>query len=77
MFYQDYLVVNKPVFIIEGAAEWPAMTRWQNPKYLADQTKKTQAMNVEWEYLNERREVTTVETEEEINIFSKTIEIVK
>jgi hypothetical protein len=34
-------------------------------------------MNVEWEYLNERREVTTVETEEEINIFSKTIEIVK
>lgn len=28
MFYQDYLTVNKPVFVMEGASDWPAMTKW-------------------------------------------------
>lgn len=63
MFYQDYLIVNKPLFVVEGATEWPAMRKWGNQKYLADQTKNTQALNLEWEFENQRMEVTTVETE--------------
>lgn len=63
MFYQDYLTVNKPLFVVEGATEWPAMRKWGNQKYLADQTKNTQALNLEWEFENQRMEVTTVETE--------------
>jgi hypothetical protein len=35
MFYQDYLTVNKPLFVVEGASEWPAMRKW-NEKYLAE-----------------------------------------
>ena len=66
MFYQDYLTVNKPLFVVEGATEWPAMRKWSNQKYLADQTKNTQALNLEWEFENQRMEVTTVETEDEI-----------
>ena len=36
MFYQNYLAVNKPVFVQEGCSEWPAMTKWSNHEYLAD-----------------------------------------
>lgn len=36
MFYQSYLALNKPVFVQEGCADWPAMTKWSDQAYLAD-----------------------------------------
>jgi hypothetical protein len=36
MFYQNYLSLNKPVFVVEGCTDWPAMTKWSNQEYLAD-----------------------------------------
>lgn len=76
MFYQDYLSVNKPVFVVEGAADWPALTKWQDQEFMATQIKKTQSLNLEWEHLNERTEVTTVQTEEEVDIFNQKVQLV-
>jgi hypothetical protein len=36
MFYQNYMAVNRPVFVKEGCVDWPAMTKWQDNDYLAE-----------------------------------------
>lgn len=76
-FYQNYLAMNKPVFVMEGASDWLAMSKWKDEKYLADQTKRTQAYNADWEFQNQRQQVTTVETEQEIKLWNTTIERIK
>lgn len=41
IFYQNYMSLNKPVFVWDGAKDWLAMSKWKDKKYLADQTKRT------------------------------------
>ena len=40
-FYQKYLIRNKPVLVNDGAKDWPAMTKWQDTKYLVQEIKNT------------------------------------
>ena len=49
LFYQRFLSRNKPVFVIEGSSDWPAMTKWSQD-YLVIQTKETQGLNQEWDF---------------------------
>jgi hypothetical protein len=63
LFYQRFLSRNRPVFVIEGSSDWPAMTIWDSQDYLVRQTKETQGMNQEWDFKHQTAELVTEQTD--------------
>ena len=47
-FYMNYLTKNKPVKVVDGCEDWPAINKWNNRTYLTEEGYLTFDTNFLW-----------------------------